>query len=156
MSLLSALGCTGGPAPLSVSGKTLATELKERFKTVDIELEPPLFGRAHVKPVEPGARRWCGWKKPLEKIHASRSQAHILIIVICIVSIVFGVLWLLNKHPVKQIQNFVGEVMLLMLLLVWLPAQSNGILAISLGFSWFAGVHCAHYSACFTILFARR
>ncbi len=58
-------------------------------------------------------------------------KRYILIIVICIVSIVFGVLWLLNKHPVKQIQNFVGEVIADTAGMA--SRKVNGILAISLG-----------------------
>lgn len=58
-------------------------------------------------------------------------KRYILMIALSIASIVFGVLWMLDKHPLMRIGNFLHDVVT-----DWkqvLPTQVNGIIAISLG-----------------------
>ncbi|MBI5172042.1 MAG: gluconeogenesis factor YvcK family protein [Candidatus Obscuribacter sp.] len=58
-------------------------------------------------------------------------KRYILVILVSICAIVFGVLWLLDKHPVLRIQKFLHEVVSDTAAV--LPSKVNGIIAISVG-----------------------
>ncbi|MBN8659333.1 MAG: YvcK family protein [Candidatus Obscuribacter phosphatis] len=58
-------------------------------------------------------------------------KRYILVILMSIAAIVFGVLWLLDKHPVLRIQKFMHEV--LSDTAAVLPSKVNGIIFLSLG-----------------------
>ncbi|HND08019.1 MAG TPA: YvcK family protein, partial [Candidatus Obscuribacter sp.] len=58
-------------------------------------------------------------------------KRYILVILVSICAIVFGVLWMLDKHPVLRIQKFLHEVVSDTAAV--LPSKVNGIIAISVG-----------------------